>query len=202
MTVQHSTTLRNAILDTFETTYGTSPKFRYYTGSPPATCATAASGTLLVEIACPSDWAAAASGGSKAKSGTWSATASAGGVAGYYRIYDSAGSVCHEQGTVSQAITLATSATTSAGSNVLTFASTTGVNDGDAVTGTGIETGTTVLSHTSTTVTLSIASTAGVSSAVSITFGDTTGDLTISNTTIGSGNTVTVDTFTRIAPGA
>mgnify|MGYP000992978288 FL=1 len=43
---------------------------------------------------------AAASGGSKAKSGTWSNTASAAGTAGYFRIYDSTGTTCHMQGSV------------------------------------------------------------------------------------------------------
>jgi len=62
MTIQFSTTVNNAILDAIETTIGTSPKWRGYTGAMPANCAAAATGTLLVEISCPSDWAAAASG--------------------------------------------------------------------------------------------------------------------------------------------
>jgi hypothetical protein len=49
----------------------------------------------------PSDWWAAASGGVKAKSGTWSdAAADASGTAGHFRIYASDGSTCHMQGTV------------------------------------------------------------------------------------------------------
>lgn len=56
---------------------------------------------MLAEITLPSDWAAAASGGSKAKSGTWSdASADGTGTAGHFRIYDSGGSTCHIQGTV------------------------------------------------------------------------------------------------------
>lgn len=100
MTVQFSTAVRNAMLDAIETTVGTAPEFRLYSGSMPADAATTASGTLLVTITLPSDWMAAASSGSKAKSGTWSAAASAGSAtaAGYYRIYQS--TTCHEQGTV------------------------------------------------------------------------------------------------------
>lgn len=101
MAVQLSVAVRNARLDAIETTVGTSPSLRIYSGSMPADCATAASGTLLVSMPLPSDWASAASGGVKSKSGTWQDTsADATGTAGYYRLYDSGGSNCHLQGTV------------------------------------------------------------------------------------------------------
>jgi|SRR6187455_691757 len=101
MTVQWSTSVRNAILDQWETTIGTSAKLQVWTGSAPANCAAASTGTKLVEWSLASDWASAASSGSKSMSGTPVAgTASAAGTAGYYRIVDSAGTTCHEQGTV------------------------------------------------------------------------------------------------------
>lgn len=100
MALQYSTSVRNAQLDALETTVGTAPLLRILTGSAPATCATAQSGTLLVEITLPSDWLANAASGSKSKSGTWSGTASGTGTAGYWRIVDSAGTTCHAQGTV------------------------------------------------------------------------------------------------------
>lgn len=100
MALQFSVAVRNARLDATETVVGTSPKLRLYTGTVPADCATAASGTLLAELSLPSDWMASASGGTKALAGTWSGTASAAGTAGYFRLYDSAGTTCHEQGTV------------------------------------------------------------------------------------------------------
>ena len=100
MTVQHSDSVRNARLDAIESTIGTAPILRLYTGAQPANCAAAASGTLLAALTLPSDWQAAASSGSKAKSGTWSGTASATGTAAHYRIYDSTGTTCHEQGSV------------------------------------------------------------------------------------------------------
>ena len=100
MAVQFSVAVRNARLDSIETTVGTSPKFRIYTGAKPADCATAASGTLLAEITCPSNWMGDASGGVKALAGAWTVAASAAGTAGHYRIYDSTGTTCHEQGTV------------------------------------------------------------------------------------------------------
>lgn len=101
MTIQLSVSVRNARLDTIESTIGTSAILRIRTGAAPATCATADSGTVLAELTLPSDWMAAASSGSKALSGTWQdASANATGTAGHFRIYDSAGTTCHLQGTV------------------------------------------------------------------------------------------------------
>ena len=102
MSLQLSISARNARLDTIESTVGTTPKLQIRTGAQPADCATADSGTLLCEMTLPSDWLAAASSGSKAKSGTWSGTASAGGTAAHFRIKDSAGTTCHAQGSVGQ----------------------------------------------------------------------------------------------------
>ena len=101
MAIQYSTSVRNAFLDQVETTISTAPILRIRTGSAPATCATADSGTVLVEMTLPSDWMAAASGGTKALSGTWQdSSANATGTAAHFRIYDSGGSTCHIQGTV------------------------------------------------------------------------------------------------------
>ena len=101
MALQYSVTVRNAQLDAVETTVGTAPLLRIYSGSAPANCAAAASGTLLAEATLPSDWMAAASSGSKALSGTWQdASANATGTAGHWRLYDSSGTTCHAQGTV------------------------------------------------------------------------------------------------------
>ncbi len=99
MSLQYSVAVNNARLDSIETTIGTSAKLRIYTGSAPANCAAAATGTLLVEMALPSDWMAAASGASKVKAGTWTGTASGTGTAGYFRIVDNAGTVTGLQGT-------------------------------------------------------------------------------------------------------
>lgn len=100
MALQQSVAVRNARLDAIETTIGTSAILRIRSGSPPADCATADSGTVLATINLPSDWMAAASGGAKAKSGTWQdASADASGTIGHFRIYDSGGSTCHLQGT-------------------------------------------------------------------------------------------------------
>ena len=101
MSIQFSTSVRNARLDAIETTISTSAIMKIRTGAAPADCGTADSGTVLATLSLPSDWLAAASGGSKAKSGTWQdASADATGTAEHFRIYDSGGTVCHIQGTV------------------------------------------------------------------------------------------------------
>jgi hypothetical protein len=100
MALQLAVSTRNARLDAIETDLGTSPILEIRSGSPPADCATADSGTLLSSMTLPSDWLAAAASGSKAKSGTWSdAAADAAGTAGHFRIKTS-GAVCKQQGTV------------------------------------------------------------------------------------------------------
>jgi hypothetical protein len=98
MALQYSTPVNNARLDAIETTIGTSPKLQGYTGAMPANCAAAATGTLLFEMALPSDWMTAATGGVKSKTGTWADTADATGTVGYCRIVDNAGTTTHLQG--------------------------------------------------------------------------------------------------------
>lgn len=99
MALQYSVGVNNARLDAVESTTGTAALLRIYTGSAPANCAAAATGTLLATITLPSDWMNAASGASKTKLGTWSVAAAAAGTAGYFRILDSAGTNTHVQGT-------------------------------------------------------------------------------------------------------
>jgi len=132
MALQYSDTYRNALLDAFETTVGTSANVYIRSGAQPATCATADSGTLIVTLALASDWMGAAAAGSKAKAGTWSGTAGAGATAAHFRVKDSGGTTCHMQGSV----------------------------------------------------------------------GEGTGDLSLDNTDINSGQVVTISTFTLSAPGA
>jgi hypothetical protein len=101
MAIQLSTAVRNARLDAIETAVGTTAVLKIRTGAPPAAVATADSGTVLATLTLPSDWMAAASSGSKAKSGTWQDTsADAAGTAAHFRIYASDGSTAHIQGTV------------------------------------------------------------------------------------------------------
>ena len=104
MAKQLSVAVRNAMLDAEETVIGAAPKLQLRTGAKPANCAAADSGTLLVEMALPADWMAAASNGIKALAGSWSGTglaaAGTGTAIGHYRIKDSSGTTCHDQGSV------------------------------------------------------------------------------------------------------
>ena len=99
MAIQLSETVRNARLDAIETAIGASPTLEIRSGSAPANCATADSGTVLATLTLPSDWMAAASGGAKALAGTWQdPSADATGTAGHFRV--KASTTCHIQGTV------------------------------------------------------------------------------------------------------
>lgn len=101
MALQESVTVRNAKLDAIETAIGTSARLKIRTGAQPANCAAADSGTVLADLTLPSDWMAAASSGTKAKSGTWEDTsADATGTAAHFRLYASDGTTCHMQGSV------------------------------------------------------------------------------------------------------
>jgi hypothetical protein len=101
MSVQFSVAVRNSRLDAIETSIGTSAVVKIRTGSAPATCATADSGTVLATFSLASDWAGAASAGAKSFSSTpISATASNTGTAAHYRIYASDGTTCGSQGTI------------------------------------------------------------------------------------------------------
>jgi hypothetical protein len=97
--IQQSDTQRNARLDAISTTWGASPLFRIYSGTPPADETAALSGNTLLAVVTLTP--AAASGGVKNMLGTTqSTTGAAAGTAAFYRVYQSNGTTCHEQGTV------------------------------------------------------------------------------------------------------
>ncbi len=75
------------------------PTLVFYSGTEPASCATALSGnTVLDTIDLPMTFFTAASG-ADTLAGTWSATAAAAGTASFFRFLDAAGT-CFMQGTV------------------------------------------------------------------------------------------------------
>ena len=78
MALQYHSTIYLPRLDLVESTTGTAPLLKIFSGSAPANCAAADSGTLLATLTLPSDWMNAASGTTKTLAGTWSGTASAG----------------------------------------------------------------------------------------------------------------------------
>lgn len=99
-----SVPVRNARLNAIETTIGTAPLLQIRSGAAPAATSDADSGTLIAVLTLPSDYLADASGGSKAKAGTWTgvgaAAAGAGTNAGHFRIKDSGGTTTHMQGSI------------------------------------------------------------------------------------------------------
>lgn len=101
MAITLSVAVRNARLDAIESAIGTSAVLKIRTGAPPATVATASTGTVLATLNLPSDWMANASGGTKAMTGTWQDTsADATGTAGHFEICASDGTTVHLRGTV------------------------------------------------------------------------------------------------------
>jgi hypothetical protein len=101
MAIQFSVGVRNGRLDSIETTIGTTPILRIRSGGPPTNAAATDTGDVLATMTLPSDWMSAASSGSKERLGTWQDTsADDTGVAGHFRIYDSSGTTCHIQGTI------------------------------------------------------------------------------------------------------
>lgn len=110
MAVQFNVATRNARLDQIESLNGTSCSLEIRSGSPPANCATAGTGTILATINLPSDWMTAASSGSKSINGTWTdASADNTGTAGHFRVYNSQATkdntTCFMQGTVGTSAT-------------------------------------------------------------------------------------------------
>lgn len=101
MAVKISAAVKNARLDAIETAVGVSAVLKLRTGAPPTNITDADTGTVVATLSLPSDWMAAASAGSKAKSGTWQDTsADNAGTVGHFRIYASDGTTQHIQGTV------------------------------------------------------------------------------------------------------
>jgi hypothetical protein len=101
MAIKISAAVKNARLDAIEATIGTTAVLKLRTGAAPAAITDADSGTVVASMTLPSDWMAAASGGSKALSGTWQdASADSAGTVAHFRIYASDGTTQHIQGTV------------------------------------------------------------------------------------------------------
>ena len=88
MAIQYSTGLRNAKLEELEVRTGQAAVLAIFSGTAPANCSVANSGTQLVSMTLPADYMSAASGGQQSKAGTWEDTsADADGTAGYFRLF-------------------------------------------------------------------------------------------------------------------
>lgn len=99
--MQYSTDIRDAQNNAIETTVGASPTLTIYSGTTPANCAAADTGTVLATGTLPSDWMAASASGVVGKTGTWTLTGQSGAGAGtpgtHFRI--KVGATCKIQGT-------------------------------------------------------------------------------------------------------
>lgn len=87
MPITTNTALKNSLLDGIDAVFNNGTCV-LYTGTPPG-AGNAATGTVLATINLGADSFAAASGGTKAKTNTWTATATGAGVAGYFRLINS-----------------------------------------------------------------------------------------------------------------
>lgn len=101
-TVQLSVACRNRRLDAIEVECSTSAVVRLRTGSLPSSCGAANSGTVVSTITLQSDWAAAASAGSKSFSNTpiTDTSAQLTGTLGHFRLYQTDGTTCVMQGDI------------------------------------------------------------------------------------------------------
>jgi hypothetical protein len=100
LAIQLSVAVRNARLAAIWATIGPNAQLLLLSGTAPANCSIAATGTLLATLLLPSvEENAPSSGSITIASGPWTGTCSTAGTAGYFRVYDSAGVVCHAQGT-------------------------------------------------------------------------------------------------------
>jgi hypothetical protein len=101
MAFQLSVDTRNATLQALETTIGTNPIMTVSSGTVPADCGSANTGTVLATMVLPANWLDTPALGSIVLSGTWQdLSADASGTAGYFRLHDNAGTTCHMQGTI------------------------------------------------------------------------------------------------------
>lgn len=104
MTVTTDVLVKNARLDAISTIWAATPKLRLYSGTPPASSAASLSGNTLLAEVTPAP-AVAASATKDMLGGTKTTTGAAAGTASFYRVYNSAGSTCYEQGTVGTSAT-------------------------------------------------------------------------------------------------
>jgi hypothetical protein len=115
MAIQYSTTHRTNAMTQLATDVGTSAVIKIWTGTVPATCATADSGTLLVTFAGNVAQFGTAAAAVLTVSAIVSATAGDTGTAGYFRIYPTAATSTNAvmQGTIGTDMTLTNTSITS-----------------------------------------------------------------------------------------
>lgn len=101
LNLQFSVAARTARATAIRTTIGTSPILTIRSGTQPATCATANSGTVLATITLASTWSSETSGVLTFSNVPLTDTSADNtGTAAHWRLHDSTGTTCGAQGTV------------------------------------------------------------------------------------------------------
>lgn len=192
MAIQTAVADRDSYVNAIETALANGT-LEIRSGSPPATCASADTGTLGVSIPLGATPFTSSSGvGQLVLTTSHSAAATGTITAGHFR-FKTSGAATRLQGLCGQASTATTSSATAANGDVLTFSSAPpGAIVGARLSGTGIPAGTTVAAIVGATLVMSKASTAGVGSGVTITIDF---DLNIDNPSIAPTQNVTVSAF-------
>jgi hypothetical protein len=96
MAFQYGVTLRNNQVAQLQATIGTSGVLKIFSGAEPANCAAGDPAGLLGTIALPATFLTS-TGGTTTIAGTWTTSATGGGIAASFRMYDNS-AVCHVQG--------------------------------------------------------------------------------------------------------
>lgn len=205
MTLQYSAALRTAqgqlLIDALF-----AGEIRLFNGALPADCAAANAGTALAAGLLPlsPNPAATVSGGVVTRAGTWAFTGAVGAGAGttvnHYRLYQSGGTVCVEQGSITVLGGLAATCAATAGNTSVT-APANAIPNGSRVTGAGagIQADTVVVSGGGTTTLVLNRAPLITNAAAALVF---TGTMTLDNPSIASGQTGTIATWSRTMPGA
>ena len=133
MAIQYSTAHRTAVVDDLVTKCGTSATIKIFTGTQPATCATADANTLLVTLTGNVTQFGTTASGVLTLSNVTAGTAVASGTAGYFRIYPSAATTTNAviQGTAGTSGDLVLS------SGTINSGNTVSINNGATITAYG-----------------------------------------------------------------
>lgn len=133
MAIQYNTAHRTAVVDDLVTKCGTSATIKIWTGTQPATCATADTGTLLVTLTGNVTAFGTTASGVLTLSNVTSGTAGNPGTVGYFRIYPSSATSTNAviQGTAGTSGDLVLSSSTIAVGNTVS------INNGATITAFG-----------------------------------------------------------------
>ena len=91
--------LRQAMIVSYTTSVGGSPKLIFRNGTKPSSCTAADAGTMLAILTLPATWVSSATGITTITNGPWSGTGATAGTITHYRLKDSAATASDNSGT-------------------------------------------------------------------------------------------------------